>query len=83
VPLVERQRKKTKTAEESETATGTEQSATPPEVAGSSPPREAHVQFPLASTTVESSVMETDKELESGQPGGVPRDGALDGTLNL
>ena len=70
MPLAETQRKRPRTTDEAETTTGTEQSATLPEVAGSSPPCEVHVQFLPVSATIESSTMEIDKGLESGQPEG-------------
>jgi hypothetical protein len=60
-------------------ATGTEQGATLLEVVGSSPPHEAHVQFPPSSLLqwrpTRSWKVASRKEK--------PRDGALDGTLNL
>jgi hypothetical protein len=64
--LAERQRKKPRTAKEGETAIGTDQGVTSSEVTGSSPQREAHIQFPLASIVIESSAMETNKESGSG-----------------
>jgi hypothetical protein len=67
---VERYRKKARTTEEGETATDTDQGAVSSEVTGSSPQHEAHTQFPLASTVIDPSVMETDKETESDQPEG-------------
>jgi hypothetical protein len=70
VPLAERYMKKPRTTEKGETATGTDQGAISFEVASSSPQCEAHIQFPLPSTIIDPSKMETDKEAGSDQPEG-------------